>query len=303
MAEPANAIEVRGLSKTFGDVAAVDDLTFDIPLGRVTGFLGPNGAGKSTTLRMILGLIGPDSGAATVLGERYRDLRAPALKVGALLDVDQFHPQRSGRNHLRVVAASAGIAARRIDEVLEQVDLADAGGRKVGGYSLGMKQRLGLAGALLGDPRVLVLDEPANGLDPAGMRWLRSLLRTFAAEGRAVFVSSHLLAQMAEIAQDVVVLNRGRLVAHAPIADLLDRANVTARVVTPEPERLADILTSDELEVERISPDSLRVVARPEVVGTAAAKAGIPLFGLEQEERNLEDAFFDLTRAVERSTR
>jgi ABC-2 type transport system ATP-binding protein len=297
----ANAIEVQGLTKTFGEVAAVDDLTFEIPLGKVTGFLGPNGAGKSTTLRMILGLIRSDRGAATVLGQRYGTLRDPAHAVGALLNVEQFHPQRSGRNHLRVVATAAKIPRERVETVLEQVDLGSAAGRKVGGYSLGMKQRLGLAGALLGDPRVLVLDEPANGLDPAGMRWLRDLLRSFASDDRAVFVSSHLLAQMAEIAQDVVVIDKGRLVTHAAIADLLDRAGVNVRVVTPEPERLTDILVSKGVEVERVSPDALRVASRPEVVGTAAAEAGIPIFGLRQEERNLEDAFFELTRPRERS--
>jgi ABC-2 type transport system ATP-binding protein len=298
---PVNAIEVGGLTKSFGDVTAVDDLSFDIPIGRVTGFLGPNGAGKSTTLRMVLGLIRPDGGETAILGQPYAALEEPARSVGALLDVEQFHPQRSGRNHLRVVATAAGIARERVEEVLGLVDLAHAAGRKVGGYSLGMRQRLGLATALLGDPRVLVLDEPANGLDPAGMRWLRDLLRGFASDGRAVFVSSHLLAQMADIAEDVVVINRGRLVTHAAIADLLDRTGGTARVTTPEPERLSDVLTAQGLGLQRVSPDTLRVEARPDVVGLAAAGAGIPLFGLVEEDRSLEDAFFDLTKSGERS--
>lgn len=298
-----NAIEVRGLSKSFGNVVAVDDLTFEIPMGKVTGFLGPNGAGKSTTLRMVLGLVRPDSGNARVLGRDYRSLDDPARTVGALLDPDQFHPARTGRNHLRVLATAAGISSGRVDEVLEQVDLSGAAGRKVGGYSLGMKQRLGLAAALLGDPAILVLDEPANGLDPAGMRWLRGALRGFAGEGRAVFVSSHLLAQMTDIADDVVVINQGRLVTHASIGELLDRASATVRVVTPEPERMTEVLAADGAVVERLSADALRVGAPPEVVGTLAAKAGIPIFGLEEEERSLEDAFFDLTNTREELTR
>lgn len=292
-----NAIETRGLSKSFGGVPAVDHLDLDIPLGKVTGFLGPNGAGKSTTLRMILGLIRPDVGDARVLGQAYGSLEDPIRSVGALLDVNQFHPQRSGRNHLRVIATAARFSEDRVEEVLEQVEMTAAAGRTVGGYSLGMKQRLGLAAALLGDPRVLVLDEPANGLDPAGMRWLRSLLRGFSSRGRAVFVSSHLLSEVAEIAHDVVVINRGRLVTHAPVADLLARASVEVRVVTAEPEHLADVLTARGIGVQRLSSDALRVSASPELVGKVAAEHAIPIFGLEQEERSLEDAFFEMTSA------
>ncbi|HYO61456.1 MAG TPA: ATP-binding cassette domain-containing protein [Actinomycetota bacterium] len=296
-----NPIEVRGLTKSFGDVLAVDDLTFDIPPGKVTGFLGPNGAGKSTTLRMILGLLRPQRGAALVLGKPFADLSAPARTVGALLEVDQFHPGRSGRNHLRVLATAAGIPAHRIDEVLETVELTAAAGRKVGGYSLGMKQRLGLAAALLGDPRILVLDEPANGLDPAGIRWLRNFLKTFASGGRAVFVSSHQLAQMAEMADDVVVVDKGRLVTHSPVDDLVGRASVTVRVVTPQPDRLGELLTERGIDHERMSADALRVAADGVVVGTLAAAESIPLFGLAEEQRALEDVFFELTGAHERS--
>jgi ABC-2 type transport system ATP-binding protein len=216
-----DAIEVKGLTKSFGDVRAVDDLGFSIPVGKVTGFLGPNGAGKSTTLRMVLGLVRPDAGTALVHGRPFAEHDSPARVAGALLDADQLHPRRSGRSHLAVLAAAAGIDPGRVDEVLETVELTSAARRKAGGYSLGMRQRLGLAGALLGDPRVLVLDEPANGLDPAGMRWLRGFLRSFASGGRAVLVSSHQLAEVAQIADDVVVVDRGRLVTHAAVDDLV----------------------------------------------------------------------------------
>ena len=296
-----NAIEVQGLRKSFGRVVTVDDLTFVIPMGKVTGFLGPNGAGKSTTLRMTLGLVRPDAGAAAVLGRPFVELDEPARTVGALLDVNQFHSHRTARNHLRVIATAAGIADGRIDEVLDMVELTDAASRKVGGYSLGMKQRLGLAAALLGDPRILVLDEPANGLDPAGMRWLRNFLRAFASEDHAVFVSSHLLSEMAEIADDVVVIDRGRLVIHAPVTELVRHASGSVRVMTSHAERLEDLLAARGINVERLSPDTLRVRAGREAVGGIAAKAGVPIFGLEDEERSLEDVFFDLTRASERS--
>ena len=291
------AIEVRDLSKTFGDVRAVDGLSFDIPMGKVTGFLGPNGAGKSTTLRMILGLVRPDGGSAAILGTPYAALSEPARSIGTLLDTDQFHPRRSGRNHLRVLASAAGISETRVDEVLDAVELGAAARRKVGGYSLGMKQRLGLATALLGDPKVLVLDEPANGLDPAGIRWLRNLLRGFVSGDRAVLVSSHLLAEIAEMAHDVVVIHQGRLVTHAAVKDLLERASTSVRVVTPQPERFVDLLMARGIPVDQVSDDTLRVEAGREVIGAIAAEAGIPIFGLDEEERSLEDVFFELTGA------
>ena len=214
------AIQVGGLRKKFGHLAAVQDVSFTVAYGRVTGFLGPNGAGKTTTLRMLLGLIRPDAGTATIAGTPYPDLASPAQTVGALLDA-AAHPGRSGQNHLRVLAAAAGIPGERAGQLLATVGLQHAARQRAGGYSLGMRQRLGLAAALLGDPAVLVLDEPANGLDPQGIRWLRELLRSRAAEGRAVLVSSHILAEVAQTADDVVVISHGRTIAQAPLPDLL----------------------------------------------------------------------------------
>jgi ABC-2 type transport system ATP-binding protein len=220
------AIAVRGLTKRFGPVTAVDDLSFEVVPGRVTGFVGPNGAGKSTTLRILLGLVTPDTGTATVLGLPYASLERPAT-VGAVLDAQAFHPLRTGRDHLRVLAAATGIDDARVLEILETVDLAAAADRKAGKYSLGMRQRLGLAAALLGDPDVLVLDEPANGLDPHGIRWLRRTLRAFADTGRAVLVSSHLLAEMARTADDVIVVDRGRLVAAGSVDELTNDGTIS----------------------------------------------------------------------------
>jgi len=215
---------VRSLTKTFGRVRAVDDLSFTAGWGRVTGFLGPNGAGKTTTLRMLLGLIGPTGGEALIDGAAYRHMPDPARAVGSLLETQQFHPRRRARAHLRVLAAALGLPDSRVDEVLDAVDLARDADRRVGQFSLGMRQRLGLAAALLGDPRILVLDEPANGLDPAGIRWLRSALRDFADAGGAVLVSSHQLREVAAFADDLVVINHGRLIRQAPVGDLLDSA-------------------------------------------------------------------------------
>ena len=214
-------IEVDGLSKRFGKTQAVAGLSFRVEPGTITGFLGPNGAGKSTTLRSVLGLVHPDAGSATVLGVPYRELDRPLHRVGAVLEASEVHPGRNGRNHLRVQAAAAGLPASRVDEVLALVDLTAAAKRRVKGYSLGMRQRLGLATALLGDPEVLVLDEPANGLDPAGIRWLRDFLRTLAAEGRTILVSSHVLAEVAQTADRVVIIHRGRLIQQAAMADVL----------------------------------------------------------------------------------
>jgi ABC-2 type transport system ATP-binding protein len=204
-------VSVRGLSKHFGRVRAVDDVTFEVPSGRVTGFLGPNGAGKTTTLRMMLGLVRPSAGEALIDGRRYDELAAPRRMVGAVLEATGFHPGRRGRDHLRIAAQVAGLPVSRVDEVLDQVGLTDAAARRVGGYSLGMRQRLGLAAALLGDPWLLILDEPANGLDPAGMAWLRALLRDLAGEGRTVIISSHLLSEVAQTVDHVVIVGQGRL--------------------------------------------------------------------------------------------
>src|SRR5947208_432766 len=215
------AVEIRGFSKRYGPTLAVDDLTFSVEAGRIVGFLGPNGAGKTTTLRALLGLIAPSAGSATVEGRPFAQLPDPARTVGAVLDGGMLHPGRSGRNHLRMLASSAALPRSRVDEVLAIVGLTAAADRRAGGYSLGMRQRLGLAAALLGDPRVLVLDEPANGLDPQGIRWLRDFLRSMAAEGRALLVSSHVLAEVAQTAHEVVVISSGRSVAQAPLAELL----------------------------------------------------------------------------------
>jgi ABC-2 type transport system ATP-binding protein len=215
-------VSVRMLSKQYGRLRAVDGLTFDAPAGKVTGFLGPNGAGKTTTLRMILGLVAPTSGQALIGGRHYRDLPRPRREVGAVLETTGFHPGRRGADHLRIAAQASGVPSRRIGEVLEQVGLAQDGGRRVGGYSLGMRQRLGLAAALLGDPRVLILDEPGNGLDPGGMAWLRGLLREMAGQGRTVIVSSHLLAEVAQTVDHVVILGAGRLRFAGPLAELGD---------------------------------------------------------------------------------
>ena len=233
------AISVQGLTKRFGDVLAVDRLGFEVGPGTVTGFLGPNGAGKTTTLRMLLGLVAPTSGTATIDGRPYRELADPLRRVGAVLEAGGFHPGRPARDHLRVLAKAAGLPARRVGEVLEQVGLAAAGRRRVGGFSLGMRQRLGLAAALLGDPEVLVLDEPANGLDPEGVHWLRGLVRGLADQGRTVLISSHLLAEVAQTIDRVVIIDRGRLVAQSTLADLTAGADRTVRVRTPQPEACA----------------------------------------------------------------
>jgi len=216
-------VSVRSLTKRFGDVTAVDGLTFSLRPGTVTGFVGPNGAGKTTTLRLLLGLAEPTTGQALVFGQRYRELENPALSVGAVLESNDFHPGRSGRDHLRVLARAAETPDARVDELLALVGLEATAGRRVKGYSLGMRQRLGLATALLGDPALLVLDEPANGLDPAGVRWLRSLLRGFAERGGTVLVSSHVLAEIAQTVDQVVIIDRGRLVVAAPLAELAGR--------------------------------------------------------------------------------
>jgi ABC-2 type transport system ATP-binding protein len=291
------AIEIRGLSRRFGSVQAVRDLTFEVRAGRVTGFLGPNGAGKSTTLRMLLGLVHPDSGAGTFDGRRYEELEHPSTHVGAVLEEASFHPGRSGRNHLRVLAAAGGHPEARVDEVLALVELTGAAHRRVKGYSMGMRQRLAIAAALLGDPEVLILDEPANGLDPPGIRWVRDLLRAEAARGRAVLVSSHLLSEVALSANDVVVISHGNLRASGPIDEVLGRDGRSAtRVRSDETERLAAVLTDAGRAVEREGADALVVPgAAPDEIGLLAAREGIALRELGATGRSLEDAFLDLT--------
>ena len=289
------SIKVEQLTKRFGGHSAVESVSFEAQAGKVTGFLGPNGAGKSTTLRMILGLVRPTAGQSTVLGRPYRALDQPALSVGALLDADQFHPARTGVDHLRVMAAAMGIEHRRIGEVLALSELGAASGRKVGTYSLGMRQRLGIAAAFLGRPEVLILDEPANGLDPAGMRWLRGFLRAQAAEGKTVLASSHLLGEVAQMADDVVVIDRGRLVTHASVDDLLSRAGAGARVKTPQPERLRDLLAAAGIGATLSSHDELSVAASADVVGRMAFDAGVAITGLHEEQHTLEEVFLELT--------
>jgi ABC-2 type transport system ATP-binding protein len=291
------AIEIEGVSKRFGSVQAVDDLSFTVAAGRVTGFLGPNGAGKSTTLRMLLGLIHADMGAGSFDGRRYEDLPHPSAHVGAVLEDASFHPGRSGRNHLRVLAAAGRHPVERVREVLEQVDLAHAADRRVRGYSMGMRQRLAIAAALLGDPDVLILDEPANGLDPPGIRWIRDLLRTQAARGRAVLVSSHMLSEVALSADDVVVIAHGKLRESGPLERVLGGSDgPVTRVRSREPERLAGLLRGRGIAVE---PDAVGALlapgTAPETIGEVAAEHRVVLYELGAVSRSLEEAFLELT--------
>ncbi|HEX7289587.1 MAG TPA: ATP-binding cassette domain-containing protein [Conexibacter sp.] len=296
----AHAIEVSGLTKRFGDTVAVEDLSFSVAAGRVVGFLGPNGAGKTTTLRALLGLVRPTSGSATIEGRPYVTLPDPTATVGAMLDGGMLHPGRSGRNHLRTLAAAAGIRRARVDELLELVGLAAAAGRRTKGYSLGMRQRLGLATALLGDPRVLVLDEPANGLDPQGIRWLRDFLRSLAAEGRAVLVSSHVLAEVAQTADEVVVIHKGRSVAQAPLAELVAGRAAGVRVAGPDVGRLGELLRADGASVAADGDGALRIADRSgEQVGRVIAANAIVVAELTPVGQSLEEVFFELTGGEE----
>jgi ABC-2 type transport system ATP-binding protein len=291
----AAAIEAVGLTKRYASVTAVDDLTFRVREGSVTGFLGPNGAGKTTTLRMVLGLARPTAGEATVQGRRYVDLGEPARTVGANLEVAGAHPGRSGRNHLRALAAMAGLPRSRVDEVLRLVELESAADRRAGKYSLGMRQRLGLAATLLGDPRVLILDEPANGLDPQGIRWLRDFLRSMASDGRTVLVSSHVLAEVAQTVDDVVVIHRGRLVQQGPVA-ALTAAGAGVLVRSPRPEELRSALYREGLSASE-TPDGALVVEGVDAarIGDIAFAAGVPLHELSARSTSLEEAFLALT--------
>jgi ABC-2 type transport system ATP-binding protein len=291
----APPIEVRGLTKRYGSTTAVEDLTFAIPAGRITGFLGPNGAGKTTTLRALLGLVAPTAGEAKVMGRPYRELRDPLLAVGAVLESESFHPGRSGRNHLLIQAAVAGLTAARVDSVLAEVELTGAARRRVGAYSLGMRQRLSVAAALLGEPELLVLDEPANGLDPEGIRWLRNFLRSFATAGGTVFISSHVLAEVSQLADEVAIIHRGRLVAHEPLEALTARAAGGTIVRSPDAQRLRGSLEQTGIEILSAEPEQLRVKAPPERVGELAAQAGVVLHELRGDSATLEEAFLALT--------
>ncbi|MGI8594357.1 MAG: ABC transporter ATP-binding protein [Solirubrobacteraceae bacterium] len=290
------AVTVESLTKRFGQTTAVEGLSFEVHEGKVVGFLGPNGAGKTTTLRALLGLVAPTSGHALVDGRPYRELADPARAVGAVLENARFHPGRSARNHLRVLALAARVPNARADEVLALVGLEGDADRRVGGYSLGMRQRLSLAAALLGDPRVLVLDEPANGLDPQGIRWLRDVLRSLAAEGRAVLVSSHVLAEIAQTVDDVVVIGRGRLLAQAPVGELTQRTSAGVRVRAPDPAKLAAALRAEDVRLEQGQDGAFlaRGIA-PERIGELAAANGVVLHELTTLASTLEDVFLELT--------
>ena len=289
-------IEVEHLTKRFRKTVAVDDLSFKVRESTITGFLGPNGAGKTTTLRVALGLVRPTSGSARVLGHPYRALDRPTSQVGAVLEASSFHPGRSGRNHLRVVAAVSGLPRSRVDEVLEIVGLSGDAGRRVGGYSLGMRQRLSLAAALLGDPQVFILDEPANGLDPQGIRWLRELLQSLAGEGRTILISSHVLAEVEQIADEVVIIHRGKFVEHATTAELAARAAGGIRVRSPQADRLRAALEGAGIKVSASDGDLLTVADTTTAqVGDLAAANGIVLHELVAETSSLEEAFLELT--------
>jgi len=290
------ALSVQGLTKRFGSVTAVDDLSFDVQAGTLTGFLGPNGSGKTTTLRMLLGLVRPTSGTALVNGTPYAQLDRPAFTVGAALEATGFHPGRTARNHLRILAHPSGISTARVDEVLAEVELTDAARRRVGGFSLGMRQRLMLAGALLGDPAILVLDEPTNGLDPAGVHWLRRLLRERVDRGGTVLVSSHLLAELALSADAVVIIKGGRLVTQGSVSELTGPQGPGVRVRTPQADQLLAVLNARGVRAELAPPDGVVAYAvSPQQVGEAVAEAGLVVYEMQAEHTNLEDAFLALT--------
>ena len=290
-------IEARGLTKRYGRTVAVDDLSFTVEPGRVTGFLGPNGAGKSTTMRLILGLDRPNGGSVTLGGKTYRELRHPLHTVGALLDAKWVHPNRSARSHLRWMARSNGIARKRVDEVLDLVGLNAVADKRAGQYSLGMSQRLGIAGALLGDPQVLMFDEPVNGLDPEGIVWIRRFMQARAAEGRTVFVSSHLLSEMSLTADHLVVIGRGRLIAQCATQEFVEQASqASVRVRGRNLEALSQALTDAGYQPETTEQGLLVPGAKTDDVGELAAKHGAVLHELTAQRGSLEEAFMQLTK-------
>jgi ABC-2 type transport system ATP-binding protein len=298
-------IEAFGLTKRYGDKLAVDRLSFTVQPGVVTGFLGPNGSGKSTTMRMLLGLDWATSGTSTINGRRYDQLKAPLCEVGALLEARAIHTGRSARNHLLALAATHGIGRRRVDEVLDVVGLTHVANKRAGSFSLGMGQRLGIASALLGDPHTLILDEPVNGLDPEGILWIRTLLRSLAAEGRTIFVSSHLMSEMAMTATHLIVVGQGRLIADAGVAELTAASGaLVVRVRTDDAPRLRDLLAADGVSVASTERDLLTVTGlSSRGIGQIAAEARIALVELTPQQTSLEEAFMELTRdAVEFGT-
>ncbi|MGH3794785.1 MAG: ABC transporter ATP-binding protein [Pseudonocardiaceae bacterium] len=294
-------IEASGLTKRYGRTLAVDDLSFTVAPGRVTGFLGPNGAGKSTTMRMMLGLDRPNSGDVRIGGQHYAELKRPLHTVGALLDAKWTHPNRSARAHLRWLARSNKISLKRVDEVLELVGLTEVADKRAGGYSLGMSQRLGIAAALLGDPQVLLFDEPVNGLDPEGIAWIRTFMQSLAAQGRTVFVSSHLLSEMAITATELVVIGRGRLITQCSTAEFVENATeATVRVRSPQADRLRAALTSQGRTVTEVDGGLVVVGATSQEIGELAAKHGFVLHELTMQRGSLEQAFMQMTgQAVE----
>jgi ABC-2 type transport system ATP-binding protein len=294
------AVVADSLSKRFGSLLAVDGLSFALEPGTITGFLGPNGAGKTTTLRMLLGLAAPTSGRALVFGGPYSELDQPARRIGAVLEATDFHPGRSGRDHLRMLGDAVELSRARVDEVLRLVELGEVAGRRVKSYSLGMRQRLGLAAALLGDPELLVLDEPANGLDPEGVRWLRDFLRAFAAGQRTVLISSHVLAEVAQTVDQVLIINRGRLVVESSLEQLTARVGGSVRVRSPEPDRLRAAL--QQAGIETTPSNEQTVLAHgttSEQVGDLAFAAQVPIHELIAESSSLEDVFLQLTSEPE----
>ncbi len=292
-------IVIDHISKKYGQQVAVDDLSFEVKPGVVTGFLGPNGAGKSTTMRMIIGLDRPDTGQITIDGKRYTEHRAPIHEVGALLEAKAVHPARSARSHLLAIGATTGVPAKRVDEVLELVGLAGAARRKAGEYSLGMSQRLGIAGALLADPQILLFDEPVNGLDPEGILWIRGLLGELAAQGRTVFVSSHLITELGAVAEHLVIIGRGKLIAEIPMSELgAGAAQRAVHVRSPQAGQLADLVRGDGIAV-RAGADRqvIEIIGLDsQAIGERAAEHGIVLYELTPRTVSLEQAFMDLTR-------
>ncbi len=293
-------IEVRDLTKTFGSFTAVDHLSFTVEPGRITGFLGPNGAGKTTTLRMLLGLVHATSGTATIDGRDYRDLEHPQSMVGSALEATNFHPGRSGRDHLRVLAAAGGLPESRVDELLELTGIPAAARKRAGEYSMGMRQRLGLAAALLGDPRVLLLDEPSNGLDPEGIRWLRSFLRHLSREGKTILVSSHLLQEVEQTVDDVVIIANGRLVRSGAMSELRGAPSTVVR--TSDPEQLAGALrVADVMSAPGTDGELVAETTDKRLVGDVALRAGLPVWELRDRRPDLEALYFELTEGTNRN--
>jgi ABC-2 type transport system ATP-binding protein len=292
-------IEVRDLTKRFGSFTAVDNLSFSVDPGRITGFLGPNGAGKTTTLRMLLGLIRPTGGSATIGGQTYHDIPTPTAVVGSALEATNFHPGRTGRDHLRVLAATAGVSNARVDEMLELVGIPAAARKRAGGYSMGMRQRLGLAAAMLGDPQVLILDEPANGLDPEGIRWLRGFLRHLSAQGKTVLISSHMLQEVEQTVDDVVIISNGRLVKQGAMKDLHGEAQSIVRTTDVDglagALRVADVTASVKDGALYADTSDLRLI------GDVALRAGLPIYELRAATTDLEALFFELTEGTNRN--